>query len=100
MIVFTQLVYLKPGKEEIFDQFEEVAIPVIRKYGGTLLLRARPSAAAYLEAAIETPYEIHLVEFESDLDFQSFLKDETRKKFLHLKEDSIRTSILIKGVKV
>jgi uncharacterized protein (DUF1330 family) len=100
MIVFTQLVYLKPGKEEVFDQFEEVAIPVIRKYGGTLLLRVRPQPAAYLEAAIETPYEIHLVEFGSDDEFQSFLKDETRKRFLHWKEDSIRTSILIKGVKV
>jgi uncharacterized protein (DUF1330 family) len=96
----TQLIYLKPGQEEIFEQFESVAIPLISKYNGKLLLRIRPSQNAVIQATIERPYEIHLVEFTSDADFENFSKDEERKKFLHLKEQSIRSAILIKGVQL
>lgn len=97
MIYITQLIYIKEGKEEIFDQFESVAIPLISRYNGTLLLRLRPPAEAYIEAAVEKPYEIHLVSFEAEDDFRAFMMDEERKKFLHLKEDSIRLSQIIKG---
>jgi len=46
------------------------------------------------------PYEIHLVEFETDKDFAEFMQDEERKRFLHLKEQSIKTTWLIKGTKL
>ena len=100
MIYITQLVYIKPGQEEVFDQFEAVAIPIISKYNGRLLLRIRPSDGAIIEGNIESPYEVHLVEFESETDFQNFMKDEERKQFLHLKERSMELSILYKGEKV
>jgi hypothetical protein len=46
------------------------------------------------------PYEIHLVEFATDRDFDNFMHDEERKKFLHLKEQSIKAVFLIKGTKI
>lgn len=97
MLYFTQLIYLQPGQEAIFDQFEAVALPLINKYNGRLLLRVRPAADAYLASTIEQPYEIHLVEFESNNDFTCFMQDEERKKFLHLKEKAIKSAWLIKG---
>lgn len=97
MIFFTQLIYIRPGKEQIFHEFEDVAIPLIANYNGKLLLRVRPAASEIIEKTIEPPYEIHLVQFPSEQDFQNFMKDESRKKFLHLKEESIRTAMLIKG---
>ena len=100
MIYITQLIYLKPGQEVVFDSFESIAIPTISKYNGELLLRLRPSKTAVIEASIETPYEIHLVSFASEEDFENFKKDEERKKFLHLKEQSIRMVTLIKGQKI
>lgn len=100
MIYITQLIYLKPGQEAIFDQFEDVAIPLIAKYNGQLLLRIRPEAAEVIESNIEIPYEVHLVEFETETDFAHFMQDEERKKFVHLKEQSIRTSMLLKGEKL
>lgn len=100
MIYFTQLIYIKEGKEEIFHQFEYVAIPLISKYNGKLLLRIRPNDASYIEYSIDKPYEVHLVEFNNQQDFENFMKDEERKKFLHLKEQSIKASILIRGTKV
>lgn len=37
MIYITQLIYIVEGREDIFDQFESVAIPIIAKYNGELL---------------------------------------------------------------
>ena len=100
MIYITQLIYIKSGQEEVFDQFESVAIPIISKYNGKLLFRVRPSADSFIEKNVESPYEIHLTEFESDTDLQNFMKDEERKQFLHLKEKSIELSVLYKGEKL
>jgi uncharacterized protein (DUF1330 family) len=100
MIFITQLIYIVDGQELIFDEFEAIAIPAIAKYNGRLLFRVRPGEEAYIESAIENPYEIHLVEFDTDNDFANFMQDEERKRFLHLKEQSIKSVWLIKGEKL
>ncbi|MES2704768.1 MAG: DUF1330 domain-containing protein [Bacteroidota bacterium] len=97
MIYITQLVYVKPGKEAVFEEFEAVAIPAIARYNGVLMLRLRPGADTVIEAGIAPPYEVHLVSFESEEDFERFKADETRKQFLHLKEESVSAMLLIKG---
>ncbi|PXY41518.1 DUF1330 domain-containing protein [Flavobacterium cheongpyeongense] len=100
MIFITQLIYVIEGQEEVFHQFEDIAIPTILKYNGQLLLRVRPDDKSYIESNIEKPYEIHLVEFASEEDFENFKHDEERKKFLYLKEQSIRSVLFIKGAKL
>lgn len=100
MIYLTQLIYLKPGQEFVFDEFENIAIPLIAKYNGRMLFRLRSDENCFIENSIEKPYEVHLVEFDSEQDFINFTKDEERKKFLHLKEQSIRSSILYNGIKL
>lgn len=101
MIYFTQLIYINEGQEEIFDQFEEVAIPLIEKYNGQLLLRIRPTDDAYIGQPIDDkPYEIHLVKFDTEQDFAAFQQDESRKQFLHLKEQSVKKATLIQGIKL
>jgi uncharacterized protein (DUF1330 family) len=100
MIYITQLIYVIPGEETAFDLFESIAIPLISKYNGRLQLRVRPGEHAYIEHQIDKPYEIHLVEFDSEQDFLNFMKDETRKQFLHLKEKAIKASVLVKGIRL
>ena len=100
MVFITQLIYILDGQETVFNQFEAIAIPIISRYNGRLLLRVRPDQNSYIESYIEKPYEIHLVEFETDNDFANFMQDEERKEFLHLKEQSIRSTLLIKGTKL
>lgn len=100
MIYITQLIYLKAGQEQIFDQFESLAIPTISKYKGRLLFRVRPKEDSFIERSIDRPYEIHFVEFNSEDDFNNFMQDEERKQFLHLKEQSIKSVWLIKGNKL
>ena len=96
----TQLIYLNPNLEAVFNEFESLAIPIISKYNGRLLLRVRPENNSIIESSIETPYEIHIVEFDSLIDFENFKLDEERKSFLHLKEKSIKSTLIIQGHKL
>ncbi len=100
MIYLTQLIYIQEGQEKLFHEFEEVAIPIISKYNGRLLLRIRPQEESYIVNNIDKPYEMHFVEFNTEQDFTNFMYDEERKKFLHLKEQSIKSSVLIRGTKI
>ena len=100
MIYITQLIYIKEGQETVFHQFEDVAIPAIFKYNGRLLLRIRPGDNSFIEHNIDKPYEIHLVEFDSEQDFENFKQDKDRIKYLHLKEQSVKASILYLGKKL
>jgi hypothetical protein len=98
MIHLTQLIYIKPGKEDVFDAFEAVALPLIGRYNGQLLMRVRPDASAFIEGEAPPPYEIHLVTFPTEKDFEAFGKDAARAAALHLKEDSVDRIVLIRGV--
>ena len=100
MVFITNIIYLNEGQEEIFDEFEKIAIPIIGKYNGRMLARIRPGKDAFIEQSIESPYEVHLCEFESEEHFCAFMKDEGRKKFLHMREQAIRSTILVKGERI
>jgi uncharacterized protein (DUF1330 family) len=100
MIFITQLIYIIEGQEEVFHQFEDIAIPAISKYNGRLLIRVRPEPHSFIENNIDKPYEIHFVEFDTEQDFQNFMQDEERKKFLHLKDQSVKSVLLVKGAKL
>ena len=63
-------------------------------------MRIRPDKKSVIENNIKVPYEIHIVEFKTQKDFDEFKNDEARKQFLHLKKASVKSSILIQGVKI
>ncbi len=100
MIYLTQLIYIKEGQENVFHQFEVIAIPAILKYNGRVLLRIRPNEDAFIAHSIDKPYEIHLISFDSEKDFENFRQDKERIYFLHLKERSVKASILFQGIKL
>jgi uncharacterized protein (DUF1330 family) len=100
MIYITQLIYIKEGKEQTFHDFENEAIPLISKYNGKLLLRIRPDDKSIIEVNEKAPYEIHLVSFENESDLANFMKDPERASFLHLKNESIESAVMYKGVKL
>lgn len=80
----TQLIYINEGQKDVFEQSENIAIPVITKSGGRLLLRIRPGKEGYIENNIDISYEIHSGEFDNEECLAGFKEDEQRKKFLHL----------------
>ncbi|MEK6783310.1 MAG: DUF1330 domain-containing protein [Bacteroidota bacterium] len=100
MIYITQLIYINQHQEETFDEFEKVAIPIISRYNGKMMLRIRPDKNSILESSIEQPYEVHVVSFDTENDFEQFMRDEERKNYLHLKEQSVKSVFLFKGKKI
>lgn len=100
MIYVTQLVYIHEGEEETFHAFEMKALPIIERYNGKLLLRLRPDEGSVIEKNIDTPHEIHIVQFQSENDFIRFTQDGERNTFLHLKKKSVKTVWLMKGEKL
>jgi hypothetical protein len=88
---------LHTGKESVFDEFEAVAIPLIGKHGGELLLRLRPTPEDVIAGSIDLPYEIHLVRFPTDVALASFMADPERQGLLHLKKESVRSSLVVRG---
>lgn len=100
MVYITQLIFVKEGKEDVFHQFEDLAIPLIEKYNGRIIHRIRPDKHSFIAGDSELPYEIHLVSFDSERDLENFMKDDTRQQFIHLKDESVRSMLLVKGTKM
>lgn len=100
MIYLTQLIFVHAGKEELFHQFEDLAIPLMEKYKGRVIYRIRPDNKCAIAAEEELPYEIHFISFESEHDLNKFMQDDERMKFIHLKNESVKSTLLIKGQKL
>ena len=64
------------------------------------MLRIRPKSKSIIESSMEQPYEVHLVSFETEDDFNGFMKDEERKNHLHLKEQSVKSVLIFKSEKM
>ena len=97
MIYLTQLIYVHPGREQAFQEFEDTVLPLLGKYRGELLLRLRPGLEAKIAGSSEAPYEVHVLGFASEQDLAAYSSDAERQRALPLKERSVRSSFLIKG---
>lgn len=97
MILITQLIYVNPGKEPVFNEFEDRAIPLMKEYSGRLIQRVRPRSEDFVAGEDIKPYEIHVVSFESEERFQAFLKDDRRLQIKHLKDDAVKSILMFKG---
>ncbi|UZR97321.1 DUF1330 domain-containing protein [Chondrinema litorale] len=100
MIYITQLIFIQEGKEELFLEFESHAIPLMEKHGGKLIYRLRPKQEDFISGEEEKPYEIHFVSFESEEQLNQFMHDDARLNFIHLKNESVKTMLLVKGKKM
>ncbi len=100
MIYLTQMIFVHEGREHVFNEFENIAIPLMAEHEGKMIYRMKPTKDVFITANEEVPYEIHFLSFPDDSSLQNFLKDERRTSFVHLKNESIRTSYIIKGEKL
>ncbi len=97
MLYYTQLIYIKPGREETFHRFEDHVLPLLEKYNGKLVLRWRRIEGCVIETSFGNPYEIHVVSFETADDFTNYKNDKTRMEYLPLKDESVEKIVLIEG---
>lgn len=100
MIFITQIIHIHPKKEKEFLEFEEFAIPLMDEYGGRMMHRIRPSEENFIEHLTDTfPYEVHILSFPKEQNFIDFIADARRQEFIHLKNESVKTTFMIKGKK-
>ena len=101
MRYYTQLVFVKPGQEERFHEFEDHVLPLLDLYGGRLLLRWRRTEGCVIGSdAGEDPYEVHLVTFPTRTDFEAYSNDDARRSYLYLKDASVERVILVEGARI
>lgn len=93
----TQLIYVNQDQIAVFEQFEAQVLPLLAQHNGRLLLRIRPTDTTIIEQTLEPPYEIHLLEFASQADFERYLADPQRQAYLPLKDQAIRSTFVIQG---
>ena len=67
------MIFVKEGKEDVFHQFEDFAIPILEDYNGKLIYRIRPTKESFVSFEDELPYEIHFLSFETEKDFLNLL---------------------------
>jgi uncharacterized protein (DUF1330 family) len=94
------LIYINEGKEKVFQEFEDLAIPLMKKYDGELIYRIRPTEDSFINGEKDIPYEIHIISFDTQEKLGEFMADDSRLKFLHLKEEALKSTLVIKGQKM
>ena len=97
MVYITQLIFIKAGKRTDFELFENEVIPLMADHRGTLLYRVQSDGESTERGGGKVPDEIHVVAFESEADFQGYLKDSRRTQLVPLKEASVEKTITLKG---
>lgn len=97
MIYITQLVFVHPGMENQFLEFEDQVLPLLAEYTGRMQYRVRPTPDQFIDLHEEPPFEIHILSFESISDLRAFLQDSRRQELLPLKTGAIRMSLTIHG---
>jgi hypothetical protein len=100
MAYVTQLIYVREGHEADFERFEAIVLPRLSGYSGELVLRLRPDPASKIGGTAELPYEVHIVRFETDEDLARYSQDEERQRWVHLKDSSVRSALLVEGSSV
>ncbi len=98
MVYVTQLIHVREGREAEFERFEAIVLPRLNAYRGELVLRLRPDPASRIGGTAELPYEVHVVRFETEEDLGRYSQDEERQRWIHLKDGSVRSALLVKGV--
>lgn len=43
MLYYTQIIFVKEGKQDVFNEFEGQVLPLLKRHKGELLYRIRPA---------------------------------------------------------
>lgn len=95
-IVLIASLFIYPGKEAEFRQFEAQAAGIMRHFGGEIERVIRPHDAA---GGAERPHEVHVVCFPSMEQFEAYRQDPDLAALAPLRASVIaRTEVLIGDV--
>lgn len=87
--------YINPGFEREFMEYESMVLPLLDKYSGKVNLRFRPEKdSSSVSGENGLPFEVHILSFPAKADLEAYKNDPDRIKYQYLAEISInRTEI-------
>jgi len=85
--------YIHPGREAEFDQFETAAARIMARHGGAIDRRIRITRAA----GDNLPHEVHLVSFPDDASIQRYRADPELQGLAELRARAIRETVVWTG---
>lgn len=92
-IILVASLFIHPGHEAEFRQFETEAAHIMKKYGGRIERVIRPHASV---PPGSSPYQVHVVSFPSMAQFEAYRKDGDLAKLAPLRQSAIaRTEIIV-----
>jgi uncharacterized protein (DUF1330 family) len=92
-VVLVLSLFIHPGRELEFRQFETEAARIMRKYGGRVERVIRPTVSGQLESS---PHEVHIVSFPGLGQFEAYRGDTELAKLAPLRQAAIaRTEVII-----
>ena len=98
MIYLTQLIHVREGREADF-QVRRGRSSSVEPFSSSCSASS-PRPVSKIAGSGELPYEVHIVRFETEEGLARYSNDEERQRWLHLKDQSVRSALLIKGALV
>ena len=95
-VILVASLYIHPGREAEFEEFETAAADIMRRYGGAIDRRIGigPGDASNL------PYEVHVVSFPDDRSFQEYRADVDLQALADLRSRAIRETVVWFGTEL
>ena len=85
--------YIHPGHEAEFEQFEAAAARIMRRHGGAVDRRIRIARAA----GDNLPHEVHVLTFADEVSLQSYRADPELHGLAELRACAIRETVVWMG---
>jgi uncharacterized protein (DUF1330 family) len=93
-LYLTVLLYVKPGMDEQFQDYERKVRPIIESYGGRFEKIIRP---ANISGELAMPDEVHWLSFPSEQSFLRYRTDPVLPQLAHMRASATAKTIIISG---
>jgi len=89
-LIIVAALFINPGHENEFEQFERAAESIMHRYGGCLERRIGFSSGANPEQ----PHEVHIVSFPDNRSFERYRTDPELQAIAELRTRAIRQTTI------
>lgn len=84
------LLWVKSGQEELFVEYENCALGIASAHGAVILSRVRRNELSNF------PYEVQVLQFPSQDEFQKFMEDPARPELGPMRDEAIAMTEVIR----
>ena len=93
-LILVAALYVNPGREAEFEQFESAAAQIMQRYGGAIDQRIGVATGQ------DQPHEVHIVSFPDERSFQEYRADPDLQALADLRSQTIRETTIWFGTEL